>query len=235
MGESVKETAQILNVSEETIHQWIKQSFIPVHNINDQYYFNRTEILEWATSQQIKVSSDIFMNDDKKNISLPSLTDTLREGGINYNINGNDPETVLRSIVNTLVLPRDVDREFLFQVLLTREKMGSTGIGDGIAIPHVRNPVVLHVTTPSVNLCFLKNPIDFHALDGKPVNIFFTLISPTIRAHLHILSRISFVLHDQNLKDALMRQAEPEEIFNLLSISEACIPKRRTGEMMVKP
>lgn len=229
MGESVKEIAQILNVSKETIYRWIKQSYIPFHKINDQYYFNRTEILEWATSQQINVSSDIFLNNDKKLINLPCITDTLKEGGINYNIGGNDPETVLRSIVNTLVLPENVDREFLYQVLLTREKMGSTGIGEGIAIPHVRNPVVLHVTKPSVNLCFLENPIDFHALDGKPVNIFFTLISPTIRAHLHLLSRIGFVLHDQNLKEALIKQAKPDEIFKLLSISEAGILNRDTG------
>ncbi|MDA3811490.1 MAG: PTS sugar transporter subunit IIA [Spirochaetaceae bacterium] len=234
MKESVKETALILNVSEETIHLWIKQSVIPFHKINDTYYFNRTEILEWATSRRMNVSTDIFLKIDKSKKKLPTLTETLREGGINYNISGKTPETVLQSIINTLVLPKDVDRKFLYQVLLTREKMGSTGIGDGIAIPHVRNPVVLHVTKPSVNLCFLENPIDFFALDGKPVNIFFTLISPTIQTHLHLLSRISFILHNQNLKKVLMRQAAPVEILHLLSKAEAEIPIQKTGEMQEK-
>ena len=62
-------------------------------------------------------------------------------------------------------------REFLYQILLARESLGSTGIGDGVAIPHVRNPVVLHVSEPVVTLSFLETPIDFHALDGKPAAI----------------------------------------------------------------
>ena len=67
-------------------------------------------------------------------------------------------------------LPDDVDREFLYQVLLAREALGSTGIGDGIAIPHVRNPIVLHLSRPTVTLCFLEQPVDFGALDGQPVS-----------------------------------------------------------------
>ena len=83
-------------------------------------------------------------------------------------------------------LPEEVDSEFLYQVLLAREALGSTGMGDGIAIPHVRNPIVLHLSRPMVTLCFLETPIDFGSLDGKPVTTLFTLISPTVRAHLHL-------------------------------------------------
>ena len=229
MKESIQETARILNVSEEAIHRWIKQAVIPFHKINDRYYFNRTEILEWATNRQMKVSPDIFQTNDKGQMNLPSLLETIQEGGINYQVSGNDQATVLQAIVNCLKLPGEVDRKFLYQVLLTREEMGSTGVGNGIAIPHVRNPVVLHVAKPSVSLCFLENPIDFKALDGKPVNIFFTLISPTIRAHLHLLSRISFVLHNPNFKAALLRQAAPDELLNLLAVAEAVIPRANEG------
>ena len=223
MNISIKETAQILDVTEQIIYKWIKKSIIPFHKINDRFYFNRTEIIEWATSRQMKLSPDIFKNSVNGLEKLPSLVDTIKTGGIHYNISGKDSVTVLQSIVDSLILPEEVDREFLFQVLLTREKMGSTGIGDGIAIPHVRNPVVLHVSEPSMNLCFLKNPIDFGAIDGKPVNIFFTLVSPSIKAHLHLLSRISFVLHDYKFKDALVNQASPKEILTLLSKSESVI------------
>src|SRR5438034_985186 len=62
-----------------------------------------------------------------------------------------------------------------------REALQSTGVGDGIAIPHVRNPIVLHVSRPMITLCFLERPIDFGALDGKPVHVLFSLISPTVR------------------------------------------------------
>jgi PTS system nitrogen regulatory IIA component len=110
-------------------------------------------------------------------------------------------------------LPDGVDREFLFRVILAREELASTGIGDGIAIPHVRNPVVLHVTQPLITLCFLEKPVEYAALDGKPVGVLFGVISPTVRAHLHLLSRLTFALRDPGFKSAILRQALREEIL----------------------
>src|SRR5216683_918619 len=79
-------------------------------------------------------------------------------------------------------------------------------VGDGVAIPHVRNPIVLHVSRPAVTLAFLSQPVDFGALDGKPVHVLFSIISPTNRAHLQLLSRLSFVLHDGKLRKTVARQ-----------------------------
>ncbi len=92
-------------------------------------------------------------------------------------------------------------------LLLAREASASTAIGDGIALPHVRNPIVLHVPRPMLTLCFLERPIDFGALDGKPVNVLFSMICPTMRSHLQTLSRLSYALHDEAFKGAVMRQA----------------------------
>ena len=220
---SVKDTAKILNVSEKTIYRWIEQQMVPVYRINEQYRFNRSELLEWATSRRIQVSPEIFQETEQSKTPLPSLSDALKAGGISYRVGGNDKPSVLRAIVDILNLPEEVDRGFLYQVLMARETLGSTGIGDGIAIPHVRNPVVLHVSKPSMTLCFLDHPIDFGAIDGQPVSTLFALISPTVRAHLHILSRLGFVLQNQNFKMALKRQASREELMETLSRAEAAI------------
>lgn len=221
---SVKDAARILNVSEKTIYRWIKQQVVPAYQINEQYRFNRSELLDWATSRRIQISPEIFQESEQNKNPLPSLSDALKSGGISYRIEGKDKPSVLRSIVDVLNLPEEVDREFLYQVLMARETLGSTGIGDGIAIPHVRNPVVLHVSKPSMTLCFLDHPIDFGAIDGQPVSILFTLISPTVRAHLHMLSRLSFVLQNQVFKTALKQQALREELMDALSRAEAAIP-----------
>ena len=117
----------------------------------------------------------------------------------------------------------DVDREFLYQVLLAREALGSTGVGDGIAIPHVRNPIVLHLSRPTVTLCFLERPVDFGALDGQPVSTLFTLISPTVRAHLHLLSRLAFTLRDARFHAAVRTQASREEILQALHCAESAL------------
>lgn len=221
---SVKDAARILNVSEKTIYRWIKQQVIPFYQINEQFRFNRSELLDWATSRRIQVSPEIFQEVEPNKTPLPSLTDTLKTGGIYYRVGGNDKPSVLRSIVEVLNLPEEVDREFLYQVLMARETLGSTGIGDGIAIPHVRNPVVLHVSKPSMALCFLDHPIDFRAIDGQLVSTLFTLTSPTVRAHLHMLSRLGFVLQNQDFKSALKNQASRDDLMAALSRAEAALP-----------
>ena len=220
---SVKDAAVLLNVSEEAIYKWVKQEEIPSHTINEQVRFNRSELLEWATARNIQVSPDLFNEGEPGKASLPALAEALKAGGVAYRVGGTDQPSVLRAIVNLLKLPEEVDREFLYQVLLARESLGSTGVGDGVAIPHVRNPVVLHVSKPTVTLSFLETPIDFHAVDGKPVNILFTLISPTVKIHLHLLSRLGFVLRKPKFKAALKRQAPCGELMAELAAAEATI------------
>jgi PTS system nitrogen regulatory IIA component len=87
----------------------------------------------------------------------------------------------------------------------------------------VRNPIVLHLSRPTVTLCFLERAVDFGALDGQPVTTLFTLISPTVRAHLHLLSRLAFTLRDPKFKAALRNQASREEIFDALRAAEAAV------------
>lgn len=223
MNLSFRDAARILNVSERTIYRWINQGALPVYRVNDQYRFNRAELLEWATSRRINVSADIF-SEPETNASPPArVGDALRAGGIYYRLAGHDKPSVLREVVEILNLPEEVDRDFLYQVLMARENLGSTAIGEGVAIPHVRNPVVLHVTKPSVALTFLENPIDFGALDGDPVGVLLTLISPTVRAHLQILARLTHLLRFDEMKALLRNQAMRGDILNLVDQLEAAI------------
>ena len=217
---TVRDVAKLLNVSENAIYRWITHGAIPAYRVNDQYRFNRTELLEWATSQNINVSPEIFQEIEKGATPMPSVSDALRMGGIFYRIEGSDKETVLRSVAGQMRLPEEADREFVLRVLLAREQQASTGIGDGIAIPHVRNPIVLHVSRPAIFLCFLERPVEFGAPDGKPVHALFTLISPTMRAHLHILSRLSFALRDANFKRVIVQQASSDEILKEMALIE---------------
>jgi PTS system nitrogen regulatory IIA component len=218
---TVRDAAALLNVSEKNVHRWIEQGELPAYRINDQYRINRAELLEWATSRRLHVSPEIFAEAEGEAGPVPTLGDALAAGGIHYGVGGRDKASVLRAVVDSLELPADVDREFLYEVLLAREALGSTGVGDGIAIPHVRNPIVLHLPHPSVTLSFLEHPVDFGSLDGRPVTTLFTLVSPTVRAHLHLLSRLAFVLRDPEFKAVVGRQAPREEIHTALRAVEA--------------
>ena len=210
---TVRDVSKLLSVSEKTVYRWVKQGVLPAYRVNEQYRFNRAELLEWATSRRMNVSAAVFDEPESNATPVPALGEALRAGGIFYRLGGKDKEAVLRAVVEHLRVPEEVDRDFLLRVLLARENLQSTGIGDGIAIPHVRNPIVLHVPRPMVTLCFLEKPIDFGALDGKPVHVLFTLVSPTVRAHLRLLSRLSFALHDAGFKKAVLRQASRDDVL----------------------
>jgi PTS system nitrogen regulatory IIA component len=215
-----------MNVPEETIYRWIKQDKLPAFKINEQYRFNRAELLEWATAQRINVPVDIFREPDKGKASSPGLSEALKAGGIHYHVGGTDKDAVLKSAIDVMPLPEEVDKPFLLRVLVARESLGSTGVGDGIAIPHVRNPIVMHIPRPMVTLCFLEHAIEFGALDGKPVHTIFTMISPTISTHLNLLSKLAFALRHPDFAGVIARQGTPEEILASASSIDSSVSRR---------
>jgi PTS system nitrogen regulatory IIA component len=142
---------------------------------------------------------------------------------------GEDRLSVLTNVVALLPVPPQVDPEFLLQVLLARETLGSTAVGDGIAIPHVRNPILFARIPPSVTLCCLRTPIDFGAVDGKPVRFLFTLASPTVKSHLHLLSRLAWALRDPSFREALAYPCDRERILGALRRLEEGITTATRG------
>lgn len=213
MNLTVRDVCGLLHVSEKTVYRWITQGILPAYRVNDRYRFNRAELLEWATARRVGVAAELFDEPDSTGDPGVSLAEALQAGGILHGLGGTDKASVLRALVKHLRVPEGVDREFLLHLLLARENLQSTAIGDGVAIPHVRNPIVLHVAQPMITLCFLAQPVDFNAIDGKPVDALFSLICPTVRAHLRLLSRLSFALHDDRFKRVIARQAGRDDVL----------------------
>ena len=210
---TVRDVSKFLQVSDSTVTRWIKQRGLPSHQVGGRFHFNRVELLEWATANRLKVCVEAFDQLAAEDEPSSSLVEALETGGIFHHMKDTTKERTLRALVEVLPLPETVDRELLLRLFLAREASASTAIGDGIALPHVRNPIVLHVARPMVTVCFLDHPVDFGALDGKPVHTLFSLICPTVRSHLQILSRLSYALHDAKFKEVVMRQGQREEIL----------------------
>lgn len=210
---TVREVSKFLNVSEATVTRWIKQRGLPARHVGGQYRCHRAELLEWATAHQIQVAAEMFDQRSEEAEPMPTLAEALEAGGIFYGIADSTKDQALRALVQVLPLPAGVDREVLLRLFLAREAAASTAVGDGIALPHVRNPIVLDVDHPTITLAFLTRPVEFGALDGKPVYVLFSLICPTTRSHLQMLSRLSYALHDDRFKNAVVRQAPREEIL----------------------
>ena len=109
-----------------------------------------------------------------------------------------------------------VDYDTMVEVLLEREKLGSTGIGGGIAIPHGK---LAGLENLIVSFGRSEDGIDFDSMDGKPVHIFFLLMAPENSAgqHLKVLAKISRMLKDNSFKTDLMKAASAEDLYRTIT------------------
>lgn len=225
----MRDMTQLLNVTPDTVHRWIKERGLPARLMHEQYRCNRVALLEWAAANAVAVSPRVFRETKHAGQSIIlNLTPALESGGILYDVPGKELRAALQAMVEQLPLPAGVHRGSLLRMLLARERLGSTGIGEGIAIPHVRNPIVLRVRTPLVTLGFLQQPVEFHAIDGKPVSVLFMLITPTIRLHLRLLSQLAFALQDREVKTVLRDRRSANEILaQFARVEQRLVPPAR--------
>jgi PTS system nitrogen regulatory IIA component len=217
---TVHDVATLCRVTERTVYRWVKADAIPAYRVMDQYRFNRAEVLAWATRNRIGVPAETLLEEPADTAPLPRVSAALALGGIHYRVAGATKAAVLHAAAQVINVPEDLDRLTLERMLMAREALATTAVGNGIAIPHARNPIVLHVPRTLVALCFLDHGVDFGALDGKPVHSLLVLIARSVREHLHVLARLAFMLHDarflerlhhQETRDAILRQIEQLE------------------------
>lgn len=218
---NVQHVARAFGVSEKTVYRWIKERQLPACRDGLLYRFSREEVLEWAAAQRLQLSPQFLGLHENGHAPLPTLAQALEAGGVMPDVPGRDKQTVLREVVGRLRLPPTVNRDLLFQLLWARESLESTAIGEGVAIPHPRNPIVLNIQAPLVTLCFTRQPVDFGALDGQPVFALFTLVSPTVKTHLHLLSRLAYCLRDAHFKSLLAARANAPELLTAVQAIEA--------------
>jgi len=224
---TLAEAAAYLGVDERTARRWVRDRGLPVHRAEERLFLNPIELWEWAAEHRVPVSPELLEQARHTPDSAAPISILLEAGGIHHDVPGDTPAEALRAMVDRLPLPASVDRGFLATALAAREAMGSTGIGHGIAIPHVRNPIVLQVNEPLVSLSLLVRPVDFGAMDGQPVHALFTLISPTVPMHLRLLAELSFLLQDATLLQLVQERAPAERLLERIRSLEQSMKSRR--------
>jgi nitrogen PTS system EIIA component len=221
---TARDAARLLGVPEATLERWLRTGELAATRVNEQYRFNKIDLLEFATARNLDISDELLAEVEQP--ALPKLADAIRAGGVHRDVSGADKASILRAVVDRLPLQGPADRDLLHRVLLAREALGSTGFGNGIAIPHPRNPIVLRIARPEVAICYLDRPIDFEALDGKPVHTLVTLVSPSTRTHLHLLAVVAAALRDPAVLARLQAKAGADELVPEIERVEAGMAKR---------
>jgi PTS system nitrogen regulatory IIA component len=218
MDMGVKEAARFLGVSEKTIYRWLSDQKIQAVRVGAQYRFNRDDLRLWAESSGSPCAETGSID------SAPSLSHALRRGGIFYRVEGNTAEAAITNMAQLAPI-RPLKADSLVPLLLEREAMETTAIGDGIALPHPRSPIA-SIRQPLLALGFLESPVDFHALDQIPVQAIFLLLSPTAPAHLSVLSRLSHMLRNPTLAKLIQQRARRSKIFDAVESFEEDLPDR---------
>jgi PTS system nitrogen regulatory IIA component len=217
---TLKDVASLFGISENTVIRWVDEDNLPAELIGAQLRFNRAELLEWATIRKRDISPFIFHQVDGDPVDSVRVADALERGGIDYNVQGSDKAAVLRAVVAGLPLPQSIDRTALLQLFLARESLGTTALGDGLAIPHPRTPIVFPSAQAAVRLCFLATPQDFQSPDGRPVDILFAIVCPTVHLHLQLLARLAGVLQVASFRAAVRQHAAEATILREMRAAE---------------
>lgn len=143
------------------------------------------------------------------------ILDVLQKEAIIVDLKSNDKKGVLDELVTPVARISGINHENLMRVLMERERLGSTGIGGGIGIPHGK---LKELESLVLGFGLSKKGVDFESMDGRPTHIFFLLITPenSTGLHLKLLARISRILKNDPFKEKLLDANDREEIFSII-------------------
>ena len=149
-----------------------------------------------------------------------ALGDLLPDGAIVVDLNASSRKQALQTLSETAAHATGLPARRIFDAVLQRERLGSTGMGEGVAIPHARLPGL-----DSVKGVFarLRNPVDFEAIDGRPADLVFMLLAPDEAGaeHLKALARVSRLLRREDVRQSLRAAPDKEAVQALLSTQPA--------------
>ena len=156
-------------------------------------------------------------------LKRPLISNLISLGTIELQLRGRDRDSVLTELVAKIpeIAGRPEARRTLLQALQEREQLHSTGIGEGIALPHARNALVGLVEKPVVVFGRHDQGIDYGAIDTQPARLFFLLVTTTVAQHLGILARISRLVHDPKLRQNLITADRSEKVIAIIREAEA--------------
>jgi len=141
----------------------------------------------------------------------------VRAGGVYYNVSGKNPAEVFDDAVARLELPSGVIAADLVAGLRERESLMTTSVGNGIALPHPRAPVIREERDERIYVCFLDKAVNFDAMDGKPVYVLFIILSTGAQSHLTVLSRLSWLFQQRGFDEILRGKPGTDELINAIT------------------
>ncbi len=148
------------------------------------------------------------------------LSKFTEESLINFNLKGTSKNEIINELVDLAAKSKLVkDRDELYQAVVEREKLVTTGVGYGVAFPHAKTKAV-----KGILIAFGRSSagVDFEAMDKKPVHLFFLIAAPedAIGAHLNVMARLSYIMKSEKVREKLTQTQSPKELLEMVDSVE---------------
>lgn len=211
---SLERAATMLGTSQQMLRRWVEQGAIPCDDTSGECEFDLETLETWAKKRRLPFSREVALHAPKKRIETVDLHHAMQLGGVHFGLEGGYIPALFLAAVQRIELHDNLKKTDLLEQLLAREEMASTGIGNGVAIPHPRHPIDGVPQGGMVVTFFLDQEVDFNAVDGLPVSVLFLMLSPHTKCHLQLLSQLSFCLHDAAFLAHLKTCTSKEELLH---------------------
>ena len=145
------------------------------------------------------------------------ISELIKRGGVYRDVEGNTPEEVYKNVSGLIKLPATLSAQTAYDALCSREKLMSTAVGNGIALPHARNPILKSEDDQRIAVVYLKEPIDMNAPDGCKVFVMFILFAENSQSHLFMLASLVEIFKDTQFKKLLEARADEDELLKAIA------------------
>lgn len=226
MDLKLKEVCELLNVSKATIKRWISYGKVPYYKLHNQYRFSRNEIENWVLS--CKQDSKIALFDEEQptkeflGTHQFGLFRAVHRGAVYENVEGSTKEDLIRNSMNLIAKDLSLDAEVITDLLLDRENLMPTALSNGIAVPHTRD-FLLQEAYDVIAVVFPKEPIEYGALDNKPVHTLFFLFACDDKRHLNLLAKLAHLSSKPENLDFLLNQPDKKSVLDFIKSWESNI------------
>lgn len=220
MDLNITEVATLLQVSIEEVQKWLDQGSIPSYKIQNEIRFSREEIENWVVRSHDQVH--IETSESTLGPQHFNLFRALHKGFVLSDVEGKTKEELIKNSVQVIAEKLDLDAQTITDLLIEREKLMSTALNSGVAVPHTRD-FLIPFNYDIVVVVYPKEPIDYDALDQKPVHTLFFLFASQDKKHLSLLAKIAYFCNQADHLEYLKQKPLKKELLHTVQNWEASL------------
>jgi len=218
---TLSEVALYLRLAEKTVLRMVHKGQIPCAKVASQWRFLRSMIDDWLIAKMRVVPQNDLARLIESSPEVVPLSRLLKDEHVVLGLRPGSKEEVLHQLVQPLLRSRFIDRAKPFvDKLLERERIVSTAVGRGIAIPHLRHPQENPGGGPVLVVGICREGTDFESLDGEITHLFFLLCTDSEVVHLRVLAKVNRIAGRKEAMARLIRADSPAEVLRVLIKSD---------------